>query len=148
MSPKMKQTAKPTTPPMNNTPVFITTPPQMPEDVFPTIDRDRSQSPMFAANAYSPPQQSSYPPLEDTSCQYLQPGAPYYPVTTMSSPAYLSTTTMAAMCSLPAMAEPMESNTYMSNPYYMDMNAPYDYSNPHVSCCQQPVRPEQQRTGR
>ncbi|KAJ2896331.1 hypothetical protein MKZ38_005630 [Zalerion maritima] len=135
-SPKIKQVSQPATPPMNSAPIFITTPPQMPEDVFPAMERDRSQSPMFP-NAYSPPQQSSYPPLDDPN-QYLQPSH-YYPVTTISSPQYISTTTMAAMCSLPAMSEPMESKDsfapYMSNPYYVpsiDINAPYDYSNPNT----------------
>ncbi|KAJ2901734.1 hypothetical protein MKZ38_001505 [Zalerion maritima] len=133
-SPKIKQVSKPATPPMNNAPVFITTPPQMSEDVFPTIKRDRSQSPIFP-NAYSP-QHLNYPFLNDPN-QYLQP-FPYYPVTTMLSPQYLSTTIMAAMCSLPAMSEPMENKysfaPYISNPYYVpsiDINAPYDYSNPH-----------------
>ena len=136
---------------MSTVPSFITTPPQMPEDVFPTttIDRDRSQSPMFAPS-YSPPQ-STYPPLDDQG--YLQPAAAAayaYPVTIMSSNGYLTSTaagsTMAAtMCSLPAVSKPLESKEpflpYMTtaSPYMLpsiDINAPsYDYPNPHVSVC-------------
>lgn len=156
-SSKITKTTKPKTPTMSTVQSFITTPPQMPEDVFPTttIDRDRSQSPMFAPS-YSPPQ-STYPPLDDQG--YLQPtaaaaAAAYaaaaagygYPVTTTSSNGYLTSTagggTMAAMCSLPAVSKPLESKEpfvpYMANPSpylvpSIDINAPsYEYANPNT----------------